>query len=142
MDPALMADLMVTIHVSYIAFVIVGQLLILVCLAFRWGWIRNLWFRLAHLFAIAVVVFESTLHITCPLSTWEADYRAKAGQPFPLSDAPTPIGSCWGRFLDSIVFYDASDDVFFYCYVAFALIVLGTLVIAPPRLRKQKPLAV
>ena len=76
----LAADAMVVIHMSYVLFVIVGFLLTVLGTIFRWQWIRNAWFRVAHLTMILIVVFEAWLGITCPLTTWEQQLRASAGQ--------------------------------------------------------------
>jgi hypothetical protein len=42
----------VAIHVAYVSFVIVGELLILLGIVFKWRWIRNPWFRWGHLILI------------------------------------------------------------------------------------------
>ena len=44
----LLADLIVAIHAAYVAFVVVGLLLILLGVACGWQWVRNWWFRIAH----------------------------------------------------------------------------------------------
>src|SRR4029079_7904709 len=54
----LLADLIVAIHAAYVAFVVVGLLLILIGLACGWKWVRNWWFRVAHLVAILIVAAE------------------------------------------------------------------------------------
>jgi hypothetical protein len=55
-----LADLIVTVHVGYVAYVLVGQVLILVGWWREWEWVRNVWFRSTHLLAIGVVVFGSS----------------------------------------------------------------------------------
>jgi hypothetical protein len=141
MSPSLSADLMVTLHGSYIAFVLVGQLLILIGMVLKWSWIRNPWFRLGHALAIFIVVGEAALNFECPLTTWEKHLRLQAGQPFPLENKPNALaGSCWGQFLDSIIYFDAPVDALLPYYVGFAVIVVGTWLLAPPRMRRKKPL--
>jgi hypothetical protein len=71
----LLADLLVTIHLAFVAFVVVAQLLILVGWLARWGWVRNFWFRAVHLLCIAFVAVEAVGGIQCPLTTWEHDLR-------------------------------------------------------------------
>ena len=63
----LAADAVVLVHFSYVAFVVVGLAAILLGLARRWGWVRNVWFRSLHLLAILVVAAEAVCGITCPL---------------------------------------------------------------------------
>ena len=40
-----------------------------------WEWVRNWWFRVAHLVAILIVAAEAFLDIPCPLTEWE--YRLR-----------------------------------------------------------------
>ena len=42
MDPALLADIVVVAHLSYVGFAIVGELLFLAGWAFGWEWVRRL----------------------------------------------------------------------------------------------------
>src|SRR5688500_8249470 len=74
------ADLLVTIHMAYVGFVVIGFVLILLGIVRHWQWVRNVWFRLIHMACILVVVSESLLGIPCPLTVWERDLRRLAGQ--------------------------------------------------------------
>jgi protein-S-isoprenylcysteine O-methyltransferase Ste14 len=76
----ILADVIVTVHFAYVAFVIFGLLLTLAGVILRWTWVRNSWFRLIHLCMIGVVVGEAWLGIICPLSRWENSLRERAGQ--------------------------------------------------------------
>lgn len=124
-----LADLVVAFHLGYVGFVIFGQLAILVGLACRWGWVRNFWFRLLHLAAIAVVALESIWDITCPLTDLEGYLREQAGE-------HVEAGSFIGRLLDSLLFFSWPDWVFTVVYIGFALLVLATFILAPPRWKK------
>lgn len=124
-----LADLIVAVHVAYVSYVVVGLLLIVVGLLRRWPWVRNRWFRLTHLLAITVVALEALFNIECPLTAWERELRGLAGQ---TTDDATFVG----RLLHNLIFYDAPPWVFTVAYVAFALVVLGTFLLAPPRWRK------
>jgi hypothetical protein len=73
------ADAVVTLHVGFVLFVVLGQLAILVGMLRNWQWVRNFAFRTLHLFAISVVVAESLCGITCPLTNWEQQLRQLAG---------------------------------------------------------------
>ena len=46
-----------------------------------WAWIRNIWFRGAHLAAIGFVVLQTWLGMVCPLTTLEMRLRIQVGQP-------------------------------------------------------------
>ena len=120
------ADVVVLLHFGYVGFVVAGQLLILVGILLKWSWIRNAWFRFLHLAAIAIVVAESVLGITCPLTTLEQHLRIKAGQ-------ATYRGDFVGNLVHDLMFYDLEPWVFTIAYTLFGLLVLGTFVLAPPR---------
>lgn len=120
------ADGVVILHMGYVAFVVVGQLLILVGIARHWNWIRNVWFRGIHLGAIALVVVESLLHVTCPLTTLEQHLRRQAG-------GATYAGDFIGNWVHELLFIDCTPQAFTWIYTLFGLLVLATFVGAPPR---------
>ena len=74
-----LADLVLVIHAAFVAFVVVG--LVLICVGrFRgWAFVRNVWFRVAHLAAMGVVAAESLVGFICPLTMWEDQLRLLAG---------------------------------------------------------------
>ena len=51
----LAADFLLFSHVLFVAFVVLGLALILVGRLVDWTWVRNPWFRFAHLIAIEIV---------------------------------------------------------------------------------------
>src|SRR5229473_777350 len=122
---SLLADAIVAIHVAYVSFVVLGQLAILIGLALKWQWIRNPWFRVIHLVAIVIVGLEAAGGVTCPLTEWENQARVLAGQ-------TVEQGSFIGRMLHKLLFYDCDQWYFDLGHIAFALLVLGTFVLAPP----------
>lgn len=122
----LLADLIVAIHSAYVGFVVVGQLLILAGLLRGWRWVRNWWFRVAHLIAIAVVALEAAFKIACPLTVWEQRLRALAG-------GEVSQGTFIGDLLHNLIFVDAPAWAFTVAYVGFALAVAATFLLAPPR---------
>ena len=122
----LLADVVVAIHVGYVSYVIFGQAAILIGLVRRWSWIRNPYFRLSHLAAIVIVAGQSLLDLPCPLTSWEDQLRALAGH-------SVEQGSFIGRLLHGLMFYDFEPSVFTWIYVGFAVLVLLTLILAPPR---------
>jgi len=129
MSPAFLADLIVAVHVAWVAVVVLGQLAILVGVVRGWGWVRNLWFRVIHLAMILIVAGESMLNVQCPLTVWEKQLRQSAGQ---AVTGDTFIGSCLHNL---IFFYNVPDWVFDTIYISFALLVAATFVLAPPRWR-------
>jgi hypothetical protein len=129
MNPALLADLLVAVHVAFVAFIVMGEAAILAGAALTWGWVRNRWFRLAHLAAIVFVALEAVFGVLCPLTRWEFELRERAGQ-------GGRAGTFIGRILHDILYYDLPPWVFVVAYVSFALLVAATLVVVPPQWRR------
>jgi hypothetical protein len=75
----LLADAVLLAHLGIVLFNVGGLLLILAGNRLGWRWVNRWWFRAAHLAAIAVVVGQAWLGITCPLTTLESWLRALAG---------------------------------------------------------------
>jgi hypothetical protein len=121
----ILADVIVAAHVAYASFIVVGQVLILIGLCLKWAWIRNPWFRMAHLAAILIVAIEALIGMDCPLTLWEAQLRNLGGQ-------EASEGTFIGRCLDHLLFYDVNPAILNAGHIAFALLVLATLVVAPP----------
>jgi len=131
-----LADLVVAIHVGYIAYVLGGQALICLASPLKWQWARNPWFRFTHLTAIGVVVYEALYNIRCPLTVWEEQLRGLAGQGFNGSE------TFMGRVLHDLMFIENQPESFFTTlYIAMFIIVVQGLVMYPPRLwrLRRKP---
>ena len=101
---------------SFAGFIVFGLLLVLLGAWRNWTWIRNPWFRYAHLLAIAIVVAESWLGVVCPLTTWEMSLREAAGQ-------ATYSGSFIAHWLHTLLYYEAPAWVFTSLYLGFGLLV-------------------
>jgi hypothetical protein len=125
------ADIIALIHLGYVMFVIVGFILILMGIPLGWKWVRNLWFRIAHLAAIAGAALEAILGINCPLTVLEFSLR------YGVSPAGRRV-SFVGELVDSLLYYDAPLWLFTIIYVAFALLVAITFVLAPPSRKGQR----
>lgn len=130
---AFLADLLVALHLAIVLFVIGAQVAIVAGGIRRWAWVRNLLFRLVHLALIVVVAGQAVIGVPCPLTVWEQRLRSMAGQ-----TVETDI-SFVGRLLRDILFVEASPRVLTIVYVAFALIVAGSMILVPPRGRKGAP---
>ena len=127
----LLADLIAVFHATYVSFVVFGLVLILLGIAFRWGWVRNFWFRTLHLTAIGIVVLESIVGMTCPLTDWEKQLRDIAGE-------GGYAGDFIGYWAHRLIFYHAEPWVFTVLYIAFGLAVLAAFVLAPPRWPRRR----
>ncbi len=125
MSSRLAADLLLVLHASFIAFVIIGLVLVIAGGLFSWSWVRNRRFRIAHLVCIGIVVVQSWLGVICPLTTWEMTLRRRAGD-------PTYEGSFVAHWLSELIYYEAPWWVFVAAYTAFAaLVVLAWFWIRP-----------
>ncbi|OGT05732.1 MAG: hypothetical protein A2143_11390 [Gallionellales bacterium RBG_16_57_15] len=130
MHPSL-ADLILVTHALFVAFVVLGLVVILIGKYRRWNWVRNLWLRLIHLLAIGVVIAESWLGLVCPLTGWENRLREAAGGEV----YSNPFIQHW---LHEILFYDFDPWVFTVAYTAFGLLVLVAWLFVPPERKRNK----
>ena len=120
------ADAILLLHVLFVLFVVLGLLLIFAGRFLSWSWVRNPWFRVAHLAAIALVVLQSWLGLICPLTHWEMALRSRAG------DAVYG-GSFIAHWLGEFLYYQAPSWVFAVCYSLFGLLVVISWFRIPPR---------
>ena len=126
---SLLADAVLVLHASFVAFVVFGLVLILAGLFRRWRWVRNPWFRALHLVAIAVVVAQAWAGVHCPLTILENRLRLSAGQAaYPDSWIAYWVGRC--------LFFEAEPWVFVLGYSVFGALVGVTFLIGPPRWRR------
>ena len=127
----LLADAILLLHAGFIAFVVLGLVAILIGGARGWRWVRIAWFRLAHLAAIGVVVAQAWLGVACPLTRWESELRRAAGQP----GYEQGFIADW---LHALIFFDLPLWVFTLAYSLFALLVLVSLALVPPRWPRRR----
>lgn len=121
-----LADLVLALHVLFVAFVVIGLVLVLAGGCRRWQWVRNPWFRIIHLLAILFVVGQTWLEQLCPLTTLEMGLRARGG------DAGY-AGSFIGYWLQTLLYYQAPNWVFALCYSLFAMGVCAAWIWVRPR---------
>lgn len=121
----LLADAVLALHVGIVAFVVGGLVLVVIGNLRKWRWVNTLWFRLAHIGAIAVVVTEAWLGVACPVTTLEMWLRAKVS-------ATTYSGSFIEHWLQRVLYYEAPWWVFALGYSLFGLLVLAMWWTFPP----------
>jgi len=122
-----LADVILIVHFAFVLFVIGGLGATWLGAALGWQWVRNVWFRVAHLCAILLVAAEAIAGIWCPLTIWEARLRG--------ADAEKGFIATW---VHRVLFYDFPPWVFTTAYVTFALLVAVTFWWIPPIPRKKK----
>ena len=123
---AFAADAILVTHALFVVFVVLGLVLIFVGRLLSWLWIRNPWFRIAHLFGIVVVVLQSWFGVICPLTTWEMNLRSKAGE-------TAYEDSFVVYWLNELLYYQAPSWVFIICYTAFGGLALSSWFLVRPR---------
>ena len=128
----LAADTILIVHVMFVAFVVLGLVAIYAGRFLSWSWVRNLWFRLAHLAAIVVVVLQAWAGMLCPLTVWETSLRRLAG-------GNAYEGSFIQHWLQKLLYYDAPWAVFVIAYTLFGVIVIASWFVVPPRRHRNPP---
>jgi hypothetical protein len=129
----LLADVVLALHVGVVAFVVGGLLLVVIGNLAGWRWVNRLWFRLAHLGAIVVVVAEAWFGLVCPLTTLEMWLRSRA------RGGSTYTGSFIEHWLQRLLYYDAPAWVFTLAYSLFGLAVAAAWWYFPPRRGGTRP---
>ena len=125
---SLIADAILIVHCTFIAFVLGGEVCVVVGHFRNWCWVRDLTFRVCHVLAIGVVVAQAWAKEVCPLTVWENALRDVAGD---QSYSGTFVEHWVGR----LVYYDAPQWVFTGAYSLFGALVLLSWSWARPRRR-------
>jgi hypothetical protein len=120
------ADIILLCHVLFVAFVVIGLLLIFVGKIYSWSWIRNPGFRFLHLAAIAVVVLQSWFGAICPLTTVEMYFRSRAA-------GAVYSGSFITHWLESFLYYQLPSWVFVVAYTGFGTVTVASWFWIRPR---------
>ena len=117
-----LADIVLVVHFAFVLFVVGGLAAVWIGAAAGWRWVRNFWFRVAHLAAIAYVAGEALFGIWCPLTVWEDALRGRHEEK-----------SFIARWVHRVMFYDFPEWLFTISYVLFALAVTVTWWVVRPR---------
>lgn len=120
-----LADIILIVHVAFVAFVVGGFAFVLVGASRRWKAARNLRFRVLHLAAIGVVTVETLIGVACPLTILEDSLRGQAYD-----------SGFVARSLHHILFYDLPGWIFALVYTLFALAVALAFILIPPHRKR------
>jgi len=126
-----LADVVLLVHFGIVLFVVGGLLIVVVGNLFAWPWVNGWSFRLLHVAAIAIVVAESWLGITCPLTSLELWLRSQTG-------LQGYAGSFFEHWVQRVLFYEAPSWVFAAGYTVFGLLVGAAWWYFPPAGGKAK----
>jgi hypothetical protein len=122
-----LADAVLLVHFAFVLFVVGGLALIGLGRLRRWRWIRNLYFRVAHLAAIVFVALESIVGLACPLSVLESSLRGGSAD-----------SGFVARWVARLIYYDLPGWVFTGAYLAFACLVACAWKWVPPARRAPR----
>jgi hypothetical protein len=125
------ADAVVLCHAAYVAFVVLGFIAILAGAALDARWVRNFWFRILHLAAIALVLAEALLGMICPLTWLENALRARAGQ----AGYPADFIGYW---VHRLIFFAWPPWVFVVLYAGFTILVAAAFWLVPPQTARRQ----
>ena len=128
-----LADAIVIVHFAVVAYVIFGELLILLGGLLRWSWVRNRWFRAIHLGIMTYIVVNAIRGELCFLTHWERDLRREAGQ---TSDEEI---SFVGGMLRDALFVDVPQASLDQIYLVFGTLVVVSILFVRPNLRGTRP---
>ena len=124
-----LADTILFFHFSFVLFVILALVFVLIGGVLGWAWIRHWWFRTIHLASIAIVVLQAWIGMICPLTTLEMWLRRQINEDH-------YAGSFIQYWLQRLLYYQAPDWVFTLIYSLFGLLVLISWFRFPPHNRK------
>lgn len=114
---ALLADAVLALHVGIAAFVVAMTLAVPAGGALGWRWIRRRGLRWLHVGLVAVIALQAWLGRLCPLTTWEQQLRARAGQ-------ATYEASFVGHWLSELLYLDLPWWSFVLAYTVVAVVVV------------------
>ena len=121
-----LADFALYVHFAFVLFIILGLLLVVVGGNSGWRWVRNPWFRYAHLAGIGVVVAQAWMGIICPLTTLEQYLRRQAG-------GAVYEGSYIAHWISELLYLDFPTWVYTVIYTVFGLLVAASWLWIRPR---------
>jgi hypothetical protein len=120
------ADAVLLLHLLFVLFVVGGLIVIWAGYFCGWRFVRNFYFRMAHLVAIGIVVGESITGIFCPLTRWEERLRMLAGQ------GASYEGSFMQHWIHRIMFFELEESTFTLIYIGFFLAVIFSFWLVRP----------
>ena len=121
------ANLIAAIHIAYFLFIVGGMLAIVS--RRPPNLVRNVWFRIAHIAAIAIVLFEEATGLPCPLSVLQ--WRARS-----VATGSELATSGVGGVLDFLLYQMIPGVALDAMYWSFGALVFVMLWVVPPRRRR------
>lgn len=115
------ATFVLALHLAVIVFNVAGCVLIPVGAWRGWCWVREFWWRLAHLLGLAVVAAQALSGRACFLTIWQGDISG--------TSHVQPLIASW---IDRVIYWSLPLWVFAVAYVAvFAYVIVLWIVVRP-----------
>ena len=121
-----LANTILLLHIAVVAFVVLGLPAIMVGNWRKLAWANGLWWRSAHLLAIAVVAVQAWLGQYCGLTVLESWLREQSGQ-------AGYQGGFIEHWLQRVLYYEGPLWVFALAYTVFGALVAWAWWRYPPR---------
>ena len=121
-----LANTILLLHVAVVAFVVLGLPAIMIGNWRKLAWANGLWWRSAHILAIAVVVVQAWLGQYCGLTVLESWLRGQSGQ-------AGYQGGFIEHWLQRLLYYKGPLWVFALAYTVFSALVAWAWWRYPPR---------
>ena len=133
MSSALLADLLLLLHVAIVLFIVGGLVAIAVGGPLGWGWVRGFRWRVLHVIAMGFVAIGAVAGWICPLTVWEDALRRRAGE----SGYGMGFVQYW---LERLLYHDWPDWAFTVLYLAVFGAILAAWWLVPPRRSRGRAL--
>jgi len=115
------AIIVLAIHLAIIAFNVAGCVLIPLGAWLGWRWVREFWWRLAHLLSFAVVAAQALLGRACFLTIWQDELSGT-----------THVQPLIEQWINGLIYWDLPLWVFAAAYVAVFVYVVALWVWVRP----------
>jgi hypothetical protein len=127
------ANLLAVVHIAYFLFIVGGVVAIVATAVGVSGltWVRNPWFRIAHVGSIYIVLVEEITGWPCPLNVLQWSARTAA-----IDRRETDVGV--GGVLDFLLYHAIPGWTLDVMYWSFGALVLVLLWKVPPRFRQSR----
>lgn len=122
-----LANSILILHALIVAFAVGFPLALWIAAARGKSWVHALSWRIAHLMLCAFVALQAWFGQICPLTIWEQQLRAQAGE------ANSGTDSFIAYWLQRLIFFEAPAWVFTTGYSVFALLMIGNFWLIPIR---------
>jgi hypothetical protein len=127
LSPGIAATLILLLHLAIVAFNVFGLVVIPLGKWLDWAFVREFWWRFAHVLSLAVVALQAVLGRACFLTIWETALRAQGD-----AAEPAPLIAAW---INWVLYWPLPLWVFAAGYVAVLLYALLLWRWVPPRVR-------